>query len=129
MIKLIVALDRKRGIAKHGIMPWYIPEDEEFFTKMTKTYGANVLSGAATYKTYSGPLKDRQNYVLTHDKTPIEGAIAVSNLESLIKDSKMDNLWIAGGANVFNQVIDQGYADELYLTQIDADFNCDLFFP
>jgi dihydrofolate reductase len=129
MIRLIVAMDRKLGIAKHGIMPWYIPQDEDFFTEKTKTYGGNVLSGAKTYSTYSGPLKDRLNYVLTHDSKPIEGAILVNALESLINNKQIEDLWVAGGANVFKQIIESGYADELYLTQIDADFNCDKFFP
>ena len=36
---------------------------------------------------------------------------------------------MAGGTGVFEQVVQAGQADELYLTHIDADFRCDQFFP
>jgi dihydrofolate reductase len=128
MMRLIVALDRKLGVAKHGYMPWNIPEDEAFFTEKTKSLGGNVLTGGVTFReAYKGkPLADRRNFILTHDATPIEGAEVVNDLESFLANFK-DELWVAGGAKVFEQVID--VADELYLTHIDADFGCDQFFP
>jgi dihydrofolate reductase len=128
MIRLIVALDRKNGIAKHGYMPWYIPEDEAYFTEKTKTFGGNVLTGGVTFReAYLGkPLADRQNFILTRDTQNIDGVEVVNNLESFLDNFKED-LWIAGGSKVFEQVM--GKADELYLTHIDADFGCDQFFP
>lgn len=131
MIRLIVAIDRKRGLAKHGGMPWSIPEDEKYFTDQTKTFGGNVLTGGTTFRdTYRGkPLADRQNYILTHDKTPIEGATVVNDIGKFLEEFKDNDLWVAGGAKVFEEVMKAGRADELYLTHIDADFACDQFFP
>ncbi len=129
MIRLIAALDKKRGIGKNGIIPWKIPEDERYFTDQTKTHGGNVLTGSVTYhKTYSGPLKGRNNYILTHNTTPIEGATLVHDLAKFLNEFKED-LWVAGGGGVFQAVMDIGRADELYLTHIDYDFDCDRFFP
>lgn len=132
MIRLIAAIDRKRGIAKHGYLPWYLPEDERFFTEQTKTHGGHVLTGGITFRnTYKGrPLKGRHNYILTHDPRPIKGAVAVNNLKKFLAqwdDAK--DLWVAGGAEVFEEIMQAGKADELYLTLIDADFGCDQFFP
>jgi dihydrofolate reductase len=131
MIRLIAAVDRQRGLAKNGVIPWSIPEDEQYFTDQTKTYGGNVLTGFTTFKnTYThGPLADRQNYILTHDTTPIEGVTLVHDLEKFLDDFQDKDLWVAGGAKVFEQVIRLGKADELYITHIDADFDCDQFFP
>jgi len=129
MIRLIAAIDRKRGIAKQGFQPWYIPDDEAQFAKHTKEYGGDVLTGHITYKTLHGPLVDRQNFVLTRDKDPIEGASIINDLEKFLKDYQDKDLWVIGGANVFSQVIDAGYADELYITHIEADFGCNQFFP
>ncbi|HEY5442157.1 MAG TPA: dihydrofolate reductase [Candidatus Saccharimonadales bacterium] len=131
MIRLIAAIDRKRGLAKHGILPWYIPEDEQYFTDQTKTHGGNVLTGSVTFKeTYKGkPLAARQNFILTHETTPIEGVTLVHNLEQFLKDFADKDLWVAGGAGVFEAVLQAGWADEIYLTHIDADFRCDQFFP
>lgn len=130
MIRLIVAVDRRRGLAKQGHMPWHIPDDEQYFTDQTKLYGGNVLTGAGTFHlAYKNkPLAGRQNYILTHDPTPIPGATVVHDLDQFLADFQ-DDLWVAGGANVFAQIIANGKADELYLTHIDDDFNCDQFFP
>lgn len=131
MIRLIAAIDRKCGLAKHGVLPWFIPEDEKYFTDQTKTHGGHVLTGAATFRnTYKGkPLAGRQNYILTHQAEPIEGAEAVHDLSKFLAGFQDKDLWVAGGAGVFEQVIQAGRADELYLTHIDADFRCDQFFP
>lgn len=131
MIRFIAAIDRKRGIAKRGGMPWSIPEDEHYFTTQTKTYGGNVLTGGTTFRnTYHGhPLVKRQNYILTRKNTPIPGVILVHDLQKLLDDFKTKDLWISGGAEVFAEIMAAGKADELYLTHIDADFGCDQFFP
>ena len=131
MIRLIAAIDRRRGLAKHGILPWYIPEDEKYFTDQTKTHGGHVLTGSTTFKnTYKGkPLAGRQNYILTHHDEPIEGAELVHDLTKFLAGFQDKDLWVAGGAGVFEEVIKAGQADELYLTHIDADFRCDQFFP
>jgi dihydrofolate reductase len=130
MIRLIAAIDRRRGLAKHGFLPWYIPEDERYFTDQTKTHGGNVLTGGTTYRnTYHGPLTGRQNYILTHDTTPIEGVTLVHDLAEFLRGFRDKDLWVAGGAQVFAAVIAAGQADELFLTHIAADFGCDQFFP
>lgn len=130
MNRLIVAIDRKRGLAKNGGMPWNIPEDEQFFTDQTKTHGGHVLTGGETFRlAYKNkPLKGRHNYVLTHHTQPIEGAVVVNDLPTFLDEFKED-LWVSGGAAVFEQIMALGKADELYITHIDADFGCDRFFP
>lgn len=129
MNRLIVAIDRKRGLAKQGFQPWHIPEDEQFFTEQTKRYGGIALIGSTTFKTFKGPLADRQNYVLTRDKEPIEGVELVHDLNKFLKDFQDQDVWVIGGANVFSQVIEAGKADELYITHIEAEFGCNQFFP
>jgi dihydrofolate reductase len=129
MIRLIVAIDRKQGLAKQGFQPWYIPQDEHYFTDKTKDFGGNVLVGSTTFRTFKGPLSDRQNYVLTRDKEPIEGVELVHDLNKFLHDLGDKDLWVIGGANVFSQVMEHGKADELYITKIEADFGCNQFFP
>ncbi|HEX4774266.1 MAG TPA: dihydrofolate reductase, partial [Candidatus Saccharimonadales bacterium] len=50
-------------------------------------------------------------------------------LTKFLEEFKDKDLWVAGGATVFKQVIGLDYDIELYLTLIDADFRCDQFFP
>lgn len=131
MIRLIAAIDRERGIAKNGVMPWKIPEDEQYFTDQTKTFGGNVLSGGRTFREayHNKPLADRNNYILTRRDDDLPGAIVVHDLSQLLTDFQDKDLWVSGGAEVFAEVMAAGRADELYLTHIDADFACDRFFP
>src|ERR1700679_1620258 len=93
MIRLIAAIDRKRGVAKGGLQPWYIPEDERYFGEQTKKNGGAVLVGSTTFKTFHEPLAGRQNYVLTSDRTPITGAELVNDLEKFLKDFQNKDLW------------------------------------
>lgn len=126
MIRHIVAFDMKQGFAKGGVIPWYIPDDEAFFSSETKKYGGNVLVGARTFETFAHPLSERKNFVLTHDTTPIPGAVVVNDLQKFLAEFTED-LWVIGGAVSFEQTLD--VADELYITKIDADFRCDRFYP
>ena len=131
MIRLIAAVDDKLGIAKGGEMPWKIPEDEQYFTDQTKKYGANVLTGGATFREAykSKPLAHRTNYLLTRDNTPVEGVILVHDLAKFLNEFGDKDLWVAGGGEVFKQIIDLNKEDELLITHITGDFACDRFFP
>jgi dihydrofolate reductase len=131
MNRLIVAADRKLGLAKQGFQPWFIPDDEQYFTDQTKKYGGHVLYGSRTYELslLRKPLEGRQNYLLTYDKAPVEGVEVVNDLDRFLKDFQGQDLWVIGGANVFAQVMQAGKADELYVTHIEADFGCNQFFP
>lgn len=127
MIRAIAAIDRKLGIGKDGTIPWELPTDQRYFTEQTKQYGGHVLTGLRTYSlTYHGPLKDRTNYIVTHDSKPIPGAVVVNDLDTFLSEFTED-LWIAGGADIFQQTLNR--TDELYLTHIDGVFDCDRFFP
>lgn len=127
MIRLIAAIDRKNGIAKNEGQPWHIPKDEQYFGHMTKKFGGRVLMGSTTYEVIGEPLEGRINYVLSRDKQGLKGVEVVENLEKFLEEQQDQDVWVIGGASVFAQVV--GVADELYLTQIEADFNCDQFFP
>lgn len=131
MIRLIAAIDSKRGMADdHGI-PWQgkLPTDVTHFR--AKTIHSDVLMGWVTYTEFPVPLSDRQNFVFNSRGSDIrQGFTSVEDLEGLI--SKYHNnpsaeLWIIGGAGLFAQTAQ--YADELHITQLQADFKCTKFFP
>lgn len=127
MIRLIAAMDLKRGISKQGVQPWNIPNDMQYFVSLTK--GGDILMGNVTFEMLKNALSDRKNFVLSHETKEIPGAVVVDNLDRFLGDYIDKDLWVIGGANVFDQVIAAGKADELYLTKIDADFGCNQFFP
>lgn len=126
MIRHIVAIDQKFGMAKNGGQPWNIPEDSQYFSDQTKSRGGQVLVGMTTFKTFDHPLSLRTNFVVTHHQDPIEGAKLVHDLDAFFAETKGD-IWVAGGASIFAQTMDK--TDELYVTRIEADFGCDQFYP
>lgn len=126
MIRCIVAIDSKYGIAnEHGI-PWQgkLPTEVSYYR--SKISGKVILMGSGTYNEFKKAPTDTKNYVLTRSEEPLrEGFNKVSDLTQFFKSN--DDVWVIGGAGVFTEVLDS--ADELYVTRIDQDFNCTKFFP
>jgi dihydrofolate reductase len=129
MIRQIVAIDSKRGIAKDGVQPWKLPGDEAYFGKLTKGYGGLVLMGSKTFEVIGHPLPDRENFVVSRDGGEIPGVTVVSDLEQFLagfKEAQKD-IWIIGGAKIYELTL--SLTDELYVTEIEADFDCNQFYP
>lgn len=143
---LIVAMCRNNGIGHMGQLPWKIPEDLQYFSRFTKGDGNNaVVMGHKTWQTLPFPtgkprgLTDRDNFVLSktnwfdmlwnHDRLS-KTFKSIEELESYItKNDIYEDVWVIGGAEVYKQFLDQGKIDKCYVTYIDADFECDAFFP
>ncbi|KKU79874.1 MAG: Dihydrofolate reductase [Parcubacteria group bacterium GW2011_GWA2_47_7] len=129
-ISIIVAHDKKHGIGKNNTMPWAgkLPRDMAHFKEVTS--GKSVIMGRKTYESIGRPLPDRMNIVLTRDRTwrvpgvwrahSLSEAFALANKES-------DDVFVIGGAELFREALPS--ATRLYITEIDAVFPCDAFFP
>jgi dihydrofolate reductase len=126
MIRLIAAVDQQRGIAKGGVQPWKIPGDEQYFNEKTSEGGGIVLMGQKTFDVIGHSLPGRRNYILSHQPRTGDGVVYIQDLDQFLIQQTED-VWVIGGASLFSQTI--VVADELYLTQIEADFGCDKFFP
>ena len=124
MIILIAACDSKMGIGKDGGIPWACKEDMRLFKQITT--GHKVVMGRKTWDSLSGPLPNRTNIVISRNKDLyIDGAIVSNDL--VWPGNSHDALFVIGGREIYNMYMP--YADSLYLTQIDGDFNCDTFMP
>jgi dihydrofolate reductase len=123
VIRLIAAIDSRRGIATDNGIPWKIPADSAYFRR--QTMAGLIVMGSATYREFAEPLHGRDNYVLTHSHDPLRpGFQPIGALADLPADR---DVWVIGGAGVYAGTIDG--ADELYLTQVLGDFGCTKFFP
>ena len=126
MIRLIAALDSRRGIANDSGIPWKLPGDTAYFHDKTAT--GVILMGRATYNEFAAPLHERENFVLTAHPGPLRtGFRAISSLDQSVAENPGEDIWIIGGATVFADTIAE--ADELLLTQVFGDFDCTKFFP
>jgi dihydrofolate reductase len=126
MIRLIAAIDSRRGIATDSGIPWKLPDDSAYFRE--KTSSGLIVMGRATYDEFAAPLHDRENYVFSTTSSPLrKGFEAVTSLAELSEAHPAQDVWVIGGASVYAETISQ--ADELLLTQVRGDFHCTKFFP
>ena len=129
MIRLIAAIDEKRGLADANGIPWQgrVPADSRYFSEQT-AHGV-ILMGFRTYEEFDHSLHNRRNFVLTSAGTsPLRsGFSSVLDLDEFFEEYALDTVWVIGGAGLFAQTM--SFADELYLTQLNADFHCTKFLP
>lgn len=125
MIRCIVAIDDKRGMANEQGIPWKIPGDQKYFVDSLET--DLTLMGYGTYLEVKKPFGHHDNYVATarHEKLR-KGFIKVSDARQFLSHATED-VWNIGGAGLLGQTID--LIDELYITQLEGDFGCTKFFP
>jgi dihydrofolate reductase len=126
MIRSIAAIDSKRGIAKNGKIPWDLPKDKAHYRELAMAEGNNVLMGRRTYEAM-GYLEGRHYYIVSHGDLDLSsGCKLIKDIGKFMAEFKED-LWIIGGEAIYKETMN--YVDELYLTIVEADFNCDQFFP
>lgn len=126
MICHIAIMDSARGVARNGIIPWHLPNEIKEFAALTKTHGGLVLMGRKTYETIGHPLEGRHNMVATRSREyNAPGVELVHNVPAFLASHR--NLWIIGGVQLYEQTL--AMADELYITEVAADFQCDQFYP
>lgn len=126
MIAIIAAYDRNRVIGRGGHMAWHIPGEQRRFRALT--VGAAVIMGRRTWLDIGRPLPERRNIVLSRDPAfRAPGCLIAHNLEEAVALAGELDAFIGGGADVYAQALP--LADRLYLTEIDAAYPGDAFFP
>lgn len=126
MINIVAAVSKNRVIGNNGKLPWSLPEDMKFFTKTTNSYP--VVMGRKTFESIGRPLKNRINIILTRNENyKKENCIIYNNIEDVVKEFGEENLMVIGGEKIYDQFLP--YADKMYITYIDEDFDGDTFFP
>lgn len=126
MLSLIVAHSRNRVIGRDGRLPWRIPGELKRFKELTM--GHAVIMGRKSYEEIGKPLPGRFNIVVSSSQT-FEGKnlVTARSLEEALALAGDRKIFIAGGGQIFRQMIDQ--VDVLYITEIDAHIEGDAFFP
>ena len=130
MIIGIVAVDRNLAIGKDGKLPWHYSADMRFFKETTT--GTAVVMGRRTWLTRKGPLKNRQNIVLSRDSNfqPTDSVIVMSNVEGALQfASKLDaHLFVMGGAKIYESFLP--YIQRWVVTEIPLSVEgADTFMP
>jgi dihydrofolate reductase len=105
----------------------HLPGDLPRFKKLT--LGHPVIMGRKTWDSIGRPLPQRRNIVITRNAAwQAAGAEAAGSLaDALACVASEQKVFVIGGAQIYAQALP--LADELALTEIDADFDGDAFFP
>mgnify|MGYP001317865774 CR=1 FL=1 len=141
-MNIIVAACKNRGIGYKNKLPWKLSKEMKYFKELTIGEKNNaVIMGRNTWLSIPQkniPLPKRENIVLTSRvdnmffKNQNKGLNFAPSLESIYTMYGMysfDNMWIIGGERVYNDTLNKGLVDSIFYTEIDADYECDTFFP
>jgi dihydrofolate reductase len=139
-LHLILARARNGVIGNRGALPWHLPEDLAHFKRTTM--GHAVVMGRKTWDSIGRPLPGRLNLVVTRDpqwKAP--GAQAATSLAAAVEmaeahlrrqapnsNGPQPKVFVIGGAQLYALAL-LGEVAAIYLTQLDADFPGDTYFP
>lgn len=129
-ISLVAALARGGVIGRDNSIPWRIPEDVARFREVTT--GHPVVMGRRTWDSIPArfrPLPGRRNIVVTRNgRWYGDGAERVGSLEEAVAlAGDVPEVFVIGGAELYAAALP--FADELLLTEIDAEFAGDTVFP
>ena len=125
---IIVVIANNNAIGKDNKLLCHLPNDLKWFKKNTS--GHNVVMGRNTFLSLpKGALPKRKNIVITDkvDDSFKNCTMAHSIEEAKQHFSKEKENFIIGGASIYKQFLP--FADKLYLTRIEHDFDADAFFP
>ena len=126
MLALIVAHARNRVIGRDGRLPWNIPGEQHRFRDLTM--GNAVIMGRVTYEEIDRPLPGRMNIVVSRTRRyEGENLCTAASLAEAIALAGDRHAFVSGGARLFAEALD--LVDVMYVTEIDADVEGDVFFP
>lgn len=123
---IIAAMDKNQVIGKNNTLPWHLPADLKHFKKVTM--GKPIIMGRKTFESIGKPLPGRQNIILTRDKNyHATGCSIIHSIDEINKHTDAEEIFVIGGSEIFNQLLP--FAQKLYLTFIDAQFDGESYFP
>lgn len=145
-VRLIAAICNDRGMGKDGKLPWSLPSEFRYFLDTVATVSRPgrmnmMIWGRLCW--YSEPenvfpLPNVLHVVLSKTMTtvPDHAHFLCRDFESAVRLAAeppladlIETIWVAGGTRVYMDALKHPWCDLLYLTDVMADFECDVFFP
>ncbi len=126
-LSLIAIVARHGGIGRDNALLWHLSEDLRHFKRTT--LGCPIIMGRNTWDSIGRPLPGRRNIVVTRNAAwtapGAEAALDLAHALALVQDAA--KVFVIGGAQLYAAALP--HADELVLTEVDAEPPADTFFP
>lgn len=132
-ISLIAAIGLNYELGENNHLPWkYIKSDMDRFKELTK--GHCIIMGRKCHESIGKVLPDRKNIIVSSKQEyKVRDCIVRQTLQLAMDYALSTNeteVFIIGGASIYNQMINTGCVDTIYLTVVQDTFpNADVFFP
>lgn len=125
-LTLVVATDSRGGIGVANTLPWRLPEDLAHFKRTTSSH--TIIMGRKTFDSIGRPLPNRRNIVVTRNPAwAHDGVEAAPSLAAAIALAGDGPAFVIGGAQIYVEALP--FSQRLIVTEIQAQFECDAFFP
>ena len=128
-VSMVWAQDEGGGIGFQGGLPWRIPEDLEFFQRLTR--GSTVIMGRKQWESLPGsvrPLPERRNIVLSRNPEYVaEGAECHSGVDEALEAVGDELVWIIGGRDIYEAAMP--YTERLVITHVLGVHDSDVMAP
>lgn len=129
MISMVAAMSSNNVIGNKGHLPWGhdMPSDIKRYSDLIK--GHTIVMGSKTYGEADHARSKSKIVVLSRQEMNLPDDIRLlHNVDEVLALDKSDEeLFITGGGGVFGQMIE--YADRIYLTRVEEEFEGDVHFP
>jgi dihydrofolate reductase len=126
-VSLLVAMAKNRVIGADNKMPWHLSSDLKRFKALTM--GHHIVMGRKTFESIGRALPGRTSVVIS--RNPAWHFAGVATVDSLQKALALagadDEVFVVGGEQIFREALP--FADRILLTEIDSEFEGDVFFP
>ncbi len=126
MINIIAAIGNNNELGKNNDLIWHLPNDLKFFKETT--LNKTIIMGLNTFISLGRVLPNRKHIVLSFDDVTLpEEVLLFKNKEDVLNYIKNEDVFVIGGSSIYNLFIND--ADKLYLTEIKATSDADVYFP
>ena len=124
----IYAVSENGVIGKDNDLPWHLPEEFRHFKR--HTHGKTIIMGRKTYDSLGKPLPNRRHIVVTRNRDYYADGIEIvhSLSEALNLAQGDEEVFIIGGAGLFQDAFEQDLIDKVYLTTVHAEVEGDVIF-
>ena len=132
MINIIAAITDNNALGKDNKLLFRLKKDMAHFKNITTNNV--VIMGRKTYESIGKTLPNRVNIVLSRNMKSNEDFYTFDSIEKAIEWSKENypqkEIFIIGGASVYDKALKDDIVDKLYMTKIKQTVeDADAFFP